>query len=144
MPYPAVTDEYYDDILYWGNPVDDGFGNYTFDDPVELKARWIEKTQLKLDGVTGQDVVMNVVISIRGRKVAKRTKVGKVVSPQSIRDCGVVLLLRSGEQRFLNETTILAKIVGRGLRVVWRFTCTRITLNHLHITQTYGLRLVMV
>ena len=62
MPYPAVTDEYYDDILYWGNPVDDGFGNYTFDDPVELKARWIEKTQLKLDGVTGQDVVMNVVI----------------------------------------------------------------------------------
>jgi hypothetical protein len=26
--------------VYWGNPVDDGYGGLTFDDPVEIKCRW--------------------------------------------------------------------------------------------------------
>jgi len=30
---------------YWGNPEPDGFGGYTFDDPVEVKVRWTVKQE---------------------------------------------------------------------------------------------------
>ncbi len=26
--------------IYWGNPVSDGYGKYTYDDPVEISCRW--------------------------------------------------------------------------------------------------------
>ena len=26
--------------IYWGNPVDDGYGAYTYDTPVEISCRW--------------------------------------------------------------------------------------------------------
>jgi len=29
--------------VYWGNPVEDGYGGYTYDDPVEIKCRWSER-----------------------------------------------------------------------------------------------------
>ena len=29
--------------VYWGNPQPDGFGGYTFDEPIEIKCRWDEK-----------------------------------------------------------------------------------------------------
>lgn len=40
--------------VYWGNPVDDGYGNKTFDAPVELAfpgngVRWEEKAQVLKD-----------------------------------------------------------------------------------------------
>lgn len=38
--------------VYWGNPVDDGFGSMTFDDPIELAppngVRWDEKQEVKV------------------------------------------------------------------------------------------------
>ena len=34
------------DCVYWGNPVNDGFGGTTFDYPVEIKCRWTEKTRI--------------------------------------------------------------------------------------------------
>jgi len=30
--------------VYWGNPVNDGYGGHTFDDPVEILCRWEDKT----------------------------------------------------------------------------------------------------
>lgn len=35
--------------VYWGNPVDNGFGGKTFDAPVELKCRWESKVMLSED-----------------------------------------------------------------------------------------------
>ena len=32
--------------VYWGNPVNDGYGGFTFDAPVEIKCRWEEKTEV--------------------------------------------------------------------------------------------------
>jgi hypothetical protein len=37
--------------VYWGNPQNDGFGGFTFDDPIDLEpptngVRWEDKTQL--------------------------------------------------------------------------------------------------
>ena len=32
--------------VYWGNPVDDGFGGLIFDDPVEIKCRWDATAEL--------------------------------------------------------------------------------------------------
>jgi hypothetical protein len=35
--------------VYWGNPVNDGEGGFTFDDPVELYCRWEEMKQVVTD-----------------------------------------------------------------------------------------------
>jgi len=38
--------------VYWGNPVTDGKGGYTFDAPVELACRWEDKQEL-MEGYDG-------------------------------------------------------------------------------------------
>ena len=35
-----------EDAVYWGNPQDDGYGGFTYDDPVEIKCRWEEKREV--------------------------------------------------------------------------------------------------
>ena len=35
--------------VYWGSPVNDGTGGFTFADPVELKCRWEETEQIVAD-----------------------------------------------------------------------------------------------
>ena len=32
--------------VYWGNPVNDGFSNFTFDAPIEVQCRWQDKVQI--------------------------------------------------------------------------------------------------
>ena len=41
--------------VYWGNPVNDGQGGRTFDDPVEVSVRWQQKQELFIDA-NGQEV----------------------------------------------------------------------------------------
>ena len=33
--------------VYWGNPVNDGKGGFTFDAPIEIDCRWDDKQELK-------------------------------------------------------------------------------------------------
>jgi hypothetical protein len=34
--------------VYWGNPVNDGYGGFTYDDPVEIDCRWENKTEMDI------------------------------------------------------------------------------------------------
>lgn len=41
--------------VYWGNPVNDGQGGRTFDNPMEVSVRWEQKQELFTDA-NGQEV----------------------------------------------------------------------------------------
>lgn len=43
-------------LVYWGNPKNDGFGTYTFDDPVEIRGRCEYKVEMVLS-VDGEELV---------------------------------------------------------------------------------------
>jgi hypothetical protein len=34
--------------VYWGNPVNDGYGGFTYDTPVEIDCRWENKTEMDI------------------------------------------------------------------------------------------------
>jgi len=34
------------DAVYWGSPQDDGYGTFTYADPVEIKCRWQENREV--------------------------------------------------------------------------------------------------
>lgn len=53
--------------VYWGVPVPDGYGGFTFTTPVAIMVRWDEKTQLVINQ-TGQQVVSNAEIFVTGEK----------------------------------------------------------------------------
>ena len=38
-----------DIAVYWGNPIMGGQGNYTYNDPIEIRCRWENKTELFVD-----------------------------------------------------------------------------------------------
>lgn len=40
--------------VYWGNPQNDGFGNFIFDPAIEIKCRWEDKAQI-VAGTDGID-----------------------------------------------------------------------------------------
>lgn len=42
--------------VYWGSPVDTGYGGVSYADPVELKCRWEDKVQI-LGSITGNQIV---------------------------------------------------------------------------------------
>lgn len=48
-------------IVYWGNPVDAGYGEYTYDDPVEILGRW--------------EVVNEIIIGSNGKETVSRARV---------------------------------------------------------------------
>jgi hypothetical protein len=47
--------------VYWGTPINNGEGGFTFADPVEIQVRWENKLQLITDN-TGNEIVAKSVI----------------------------------------------------------------------------------
>ena len=43
-------------IVYWGNPVSDGFTGFTYDDPVEILGRWEELNEVIM-GMDGKEMI---------------------------------------------------------------------------------------
>ena len=54
--------------VFWANPVEDGQGGATFDEPVELSVRWEQKQELFADA-SGQERRSDAVVYV-GRDVA--------------------------------------------------------------------------
>lgn len=42
--------------VYWDNPVDDGYGGYTFDTAVEISCRWESTTEV-IKTINGEDII---------------------------------------------------------------------------------------
>lgn len=43
-------------IVYWGNPVNDGYGGFTYDDPVQIYGRWEELNEVIM-GSNGKEMI---------------------------------------------------------------------------------------
>jgi len=43
-------------IVYWGNPVSDGFTGFTYDDPVQVYGRWEELNEVIM-GSNGKEMI---------------------------------------------------------------------------------------
>lgn len=49
--------------VYWGTPVDNGYGGFTYADPVELSCRWDDTTEIIKDA-KGEEVVSNAKVQV--------------------------------------------------------------------------------
>lgn len=49
--------------VYWGSPVDDGYGRLSFSDPEEISCRWNNTTKVILDQ-KGYQVVISAVVQV--------------------------------------------------------------------------------
>lgn len=61
MAFP--NDNLHQTAVYWGNPTSDGYGGYTWDDPVELDCRWTQVTRLVKDA-NGKEVVSGASVQV--------------------------------------------------------------------------------
>lgn len=50
--------------VYWGNPVSDGEGGYTWDDPIELDVRW-EDVQTVVLNKNGDEVLSKAKVELK-------------------------------------------------------------------------------
>ena len=59
---------YVQTAVYWGNPVTDGLGGYTYDSPIEVKCRWEQKqeviTEQKGPGAHGEEIISTAQIYV--------------------------------------------------------------------------------
>jgi hypothetical protein len=49
--------------VYWGNPVNDGYGGFTYDAPVEISCRWEDKSQL-ISNAGGETILSRAVVFV--------------------------------------------------------------------------------
>jgi len=50
-------------LVYWGTPVPDGYGGYTFAEAIEVSCRWEDKQELFIDP-TGKEVLSQAVVYV--------------------------------------------------------------------------------
>lgn len=49
--------------VYWGNPSSNGWGGFTYDDPVEVQVRWADKQERFLSSGGGQNTIEEMISS---------------------------------------------------------------------------------
>ncbi|MFA5655954.1 MAG: hypothetical protein WDA37_04350 [Dysgonamonadaceae bacterium] len=49
--------------VYWGSPTNDGFGGFTFAEPIEIPVRWEDKTQI-VATMDGQEVTSDTEVLV--------------------------------------------------------------------------------
>lgn len=56
-----ITKHHNQTIIYWANPVTDGYGGSTYTTPVDIKGRWVDK-QVNFIDVAGRELMSKSVI----------------------------------------------------------------------------------
>lgn len=49
--------------VYWGNPTKDGYGKFSYDDPVEIDCRWVDTTEIIM-AANGEQIVCNAKVRV--------------------------------------------------------------------------------
>lgn len=62
MPSRYLTKNLFQTATYWGNPVANGYGGYTFDSPITISCRWILKQELFRDAKGKERVSAAIVL----------------------------------------------------------------------------------
>jgi hypothetical protein len=52
----TITRNMTESAVYWGTPIEDGYGGQTFDEPIEISCRWEDKEQI-IGTITGNQIV---------------------------------------------------------------------------------------
>ncbi len=47
--------------VYWGNPVNNGYGGFSYDDPIEIKCRWEDSNQVVVE-MNGEQIISRAII----------------------------------------------------------------------------------
>lgn len=63
MPSRYLIKNLLQTATYWGNPVADGYGGYTFDAPITINCRWILKQELFID-IKGKEKVSSAIVLV--------------------------------------------------------------------------------
>jgi len=49
--------------IYWGTPTDDGYGGFTYADPVEITCRWVDSTRI-IRNNSGREVACRAIVEV--------------------------------------------------------------------------------
>lgn len=50
--------------VYWASPIKDGYGGYTWSDPVEIDCRWVNSTRL-ITASNGEEIVCRAEVQVK-------------------------------------------------------------------------------
>lgn len=51
-------------VVYWAAPISDGYGGFSWDDPVELEARWIQSYRI-MKNHQGEEITAAVAVQVK-------------------------------------------------------------------------------
>jgi hypothetical protein len=66
--------------VYWGNPVNNGYGGFTYDEPVEIDCRWEDRNEIFVDANGDETVSKSVVIVLQDMDLEGRLFLGTLDS----------------------------------------------------------------
>lgn len=52
-----------DTIVYWGSPTNDGYGSFTYAEPIEITGRWVNGTEL-VTSTDGKEIVSTAQVQV--------------------------------------------------------------------------------
>lgn len=54
--------------VYWGNPVSNGYGGFTYDEPTEIKCRWEDKQKI-ISNHQGEEIISNTEVMVNDSSI---------------------------------------------------------------------------
>ena len=113
------------DAVYWGNPVNDGYGGFTYDIPVEIKCRWEDKKEVFYLSNGEQAISKSVIYVMQEVDIDSKFFLGTlgviVPSPDSdgqdsqqlISDTGVITEVELDVDGKLNPRSVDAALIAK-------------------------------
>lgn len=89
---------------YWGNPQSDGYGGRTFDDPVEIDVRWVDRQEMFVDTQAREQVSRAVVCVAIDLDVGGYLYLGTLVDLSSAEEGDPLSVSAAYEIRAISKT----------------------------------------